>query len=546
MSHLILKQTLELQLRAPLDGQAVQREVTGLIKGGLAAALGDALDAAAPADRTLCLDRLTLDLGTVPARDYLQAILARFKEEMPLLLQKELGRPEASGRPTGGNLRVRSLDETMRFLLLTGNLPWWVPVQERPELGAQLTDWLRQPGSHLPWLQTQLAENKAVRMRVTAYLQDEQLAKELLPRLYRGPAAGLTESLIVWQAAFMETVRKEQPALSSLTLRQIFWSVVMACTAQTQPVLSLPVLRERLIAQLAEAVTLSTAYLTEGFTRTETAHGLRFDRRTAREFGGAGKLSGAPPDPVTLNERGKETTPNLRQSENREEAGPQAERDETRAAEPAKAGSPAGHKTEHQPNASRARRREDSSGDSPDHKSAPRTLEPAEDENVYDLDNAGLVLLHPLVGNLFREMKLVEGRDFIDETRRNRAVHLLQTLVTGEPTAEEWMCPLNKVLCGLHPHAPLPAIDPPGTETIDACEALLTRAIEHWSALKNTSVNGLRNTFLQRQGRLYEHDSHWLLRVEPKPFDLLLDHLPWGISLIRFTWMDRLLQTDWA
>ena len=76
--------------------------------------------------------------------------------------------------------------------------------------------------------------------------------------------------------------------------------------------------------------------------------------------------------------------------------------------------------------------------------------------------------------------------------------------------------------------------------------ALLDAAIGHWEALRGTSPDALRGEFLMRPGMLaVDADGDWLLRVEARTVDILLDQLPWGISLVKLPWMDRLLRVEW-
>ena len=69
--------------------------------------------------------------------------------------------------------------------------------------------------------------------------------------------------------------------------------------------------------------------------------------------------------------------------------------------------------------------------------------------------------------------------------------------------------------------------------------------IANWKVLGNTSVAGLRESFLQRGGSLKRHDEAWRLQVEPRAFDMLLDQLPWGYSTIKHPWMERVIHVDW-
>ena len=66
----------------------------------------------------------------------------------------------------------------------------------------------------------------------------------------------------------------------------------------------------------------------------------------------------------------------------------------------------------------------------------------------------------------------------------------------------------------------------------------------HWGALKSTSIDGLRNSFLMRNGKLSKEEI-WQLTVENKAWDVLLAQLPWGISMVKTPWMEELLYVHW-
>lgn len=164
------------------------------------------------------------------------------------------------------------------------------------------------------------------------------------------------------------------------------------------------------------------------------------------------------------------------------------------------------------------------------------------------MDNAGLVLVAAYAPRWFGMLGLLQpaqARAFYDEAASGRAVHLLQWLVDGQTDTDEHRLALNKLLCGLPLAALAPleiALHPREAET---GQALLQGVIAHWAALGRTSVGGLRETFLQREGRLLREDGAWRLRVAPRPFDMLLDRLPWGIGVIRLPWMPEPVHVDW-
>jgi hypothetical protein len=76
-------------------------------------------------------------------------------------------------------------------------------------------------------------------------------------------------------------------------------------------------------------------------------------------------------------------------------------------------------------------------------------------------------------------------------------------------------------------------------------EALLKALIGHWSALRDTSPDGLRGAFLLRPGKLSERGGEWLLQVERQAADILLGDLPWGYSAVRLPWMTGILWVEW-
>lgn len=160
------------------------------------------------------------------------------------------------------------------------------------------------------------------------------------------------------------------------------------------------------------------------------------------------------------------------------------------------------------------------------------------------IDNAGLILAWPFLARYFGQLGLVEDKAFASEEVQERAVLLLQHLVTGDSQWPEHRLLLNKLLCGWPP-------DETVAREIELSEAereesheLLASIVEHWPALKRTSVEGLRASFLQREGRL-THAQDWQLVVGRVGYDVLLDSIPWGIGFITLPWMKEPLFVEW-
>jgi hypothetical protein len=162
---------------------------------------------------------------------------------------------------------------------------------------------------------------------------------------------------------------------------------------------------------------------------------------------------------------------------------------------------------------------------------------------------AGLVLLHPYLPRFLGGCGVLDsaGRA-IPDSRLPRACAVLHALACGEAgtAVAEHQLPLIKLLLGRAPDQPLSAALP-RPEASDGAEidSLLAAVRSHWKALGNTSAEGLRLSFLQRRGLLRQADGAWQLNMQGESFDLLLDLLPWPISLVRLPWMARPLMVEW-
>jgi len=161
------------------------------------------------------------------------------------------------------------------------------------------------------------------------------------------------------------------------------------------------------------------------------------------------------------------------------------------------------------------------------------------------VENAGLVLLHPFLTGLFSNLQLTENGKFVAGSDQSFASRVLQYLVFGENDLTENFYPLNKILCGMEVSQVLGEEVEISQDFKTECEDLLQAVIGHWPVLKNTSMDGLRETFLQRPGKISRIDKGWKLQVEGKTVDVLLAKLPWGLGIIKLPWMNEMMFVDW-
>lgn len=161
------------------------------------------------------------------------------------------------------------------------------------------------------------------------------------------------------------------------------------------------------------------------------------------------------------------------------------------------------------------------------------------------VDNAGLVLLSPYLPALFSRLGYLAGGRFKSHAEADHAALLLHHLAHNQAETPAHPLVLNRLLCGTDSegrHLERRTLEV--GETVMADE-LLRAVVAHWTALKNTSPEGLRESFLARDGRLSLTDGAWHLEVMPKAWDVLLDRLPWGIGPIKHPWMKQLLFVHW-
>lgn len=168
--------------------------------------------------------------------------------------------------------------------------------------------------------------------------------------------------------------------------------------------------------------------------------------------------------------------------------------------------------------------------------------------------NAGLVLFNPFLPRFFERLGVLtpasdDGPPAVQGLEaRSRAVHLLQWLVDERLDAPESDLVFNKVLAGIDLTEPILSRHPASDDERAIATELLQAVIHHWPPLVNTSIAGLRETFLRREGRLELpslDNNQWSLLVQRRTVDVLMDRMPWPITPLRHRWMAAPLHVTW-
>lgn len=174
--------------------------------------------------------------------------------------------------------------------------------------------------------------------------------------------------------------------------------------------------------------------------------------------------------------------------------------------------------------------------------------EPMSDPKIFFIDNAGLCLLSAWFLRLLSMLDyLNEARKDIKDTKsRIRAIFLLQYLTYQEEKEyRETELVFNRLLVGLPMHIPLPKRLELTAEEKQIADSLLSAVKAHWPKMNGTSMKGFLQSFVTRTGRLEEQDEKWVLTVDDKAFDILLDSIPWGFRQIRLPWLKKYIQVKW-
>ncbi len=159
------------------------------------------------------------------------------------------------------------------------------------------------------------------------------------------------------------------------------------------------------------------------------------------------------------------------------------------------------------------------------------------------ISQAGLVLLANFLPQFFKNAGYLDKEGAFIEAREIPIV--LHYMATGETEVPEWKLTLPKILAGLRPGQHCNTGLQPTTELKKQIDALFAAAIGHWKALKNTSIEGFRETFLNREGVLQARNGFYYLDIEEQTLDILLNYVPWNYTTIRLNWMQSILFVTW-
>ncbi|VVD77976.1 hypothetical protein PCA20602_00958 [Pandoraea capi] len=181
-----------------------------------------------------------------------------------------------------------------------------------------------------------------------------------------------------------------------------------------------------------------------------------------------------------------------------------------------------------------------------DMRSSPSNTNEAAAQTPFDVPHAGIVLMCAFMPVLWEFVELTHDGRFVSEAAAERAVLLLYYAGTGQTEAPEHELTMHKLLCGVPFATPVARHLDITEKEAETCNRMIDAMLHHWTALGNTSRAGLREAFLQRDGRLSLAEDGWHLDVRRLTIDVLMRQMPWGISTIQLSWMEQPLWVNWT
>lgn len=485
-SHHIRSHTLDLHYHGAADGAWLRSEAEQWQRTVWMPMLGRLLDDLGPGVQTVVLDRLEVDIDDLTPDNWHtgsgNAALQKLEEAVRQKLAASLGRTLPA--------QHRALDAAIHYLL-TGALPWWSPAALRTDPGAWLRQWvLDTPKADLAEEAPALLATAAARTRLAAEVYDESFWK-----LVRAIAAG--SDAAVWQQAYLEC--KAALYAAGVAVGSFSASCRAAVLGSALRMRRQGSAGPHLIGELASLLEADTQRLLQPLLdQLIGMNGPQHPTHTAGAFSGKEQQAEEAAEPMS-----------------------------GAAAEAMLPDSLTGTLS------ADALLFSDAVLDS-----GSRDL-----EAHHYIAGAGAVLLAPFLPQLFSNLGWADGKVL---KQADKAAVMVHYLVWGRDDYHEWELLLPKLLCGL----PLEALVPSGAVQLagderTAADELLQSAIAHWAVLKSTSPDGLRDAFLQREGRLTEKAGAWRLLVQPAAHDVLLQHLPWTFGIARLPWMEEPLYVDW-
>lgn len=182
-------------------------------------------------------------------------------------------------------------------------------------------------------------------------------------------------------------------------------------------------------------------------------------------------------------------------------------------------------------------------------KESPELIEPKKIAEVLEegiiVQNAGLVLLHPFLKPFFENLGFLSEEKILLKDKIPEVLASLYFLATKQEGASEHELLCEKFLCDIPFEEAVLPVKKLSLKQKEACNEMLGAALSHWPALKTNNIDALRSEFLMREGKIIANAEREKLFIQRKTQDILLDQLPWSLSLMKCPWKKNMVFLEW-
>lgn len=163
------------------------------------------------------------------------------------------------------------------------------------------------------------------------------------------------------------------------------------------------------------------------------------------------------------------------------------------------------------------------------------------------IENAGLNLCVPIFSQLFENLNLYKDNAFINERAQFHAVKVLFYLSFKNEIFSESKASYCKILSGLNSDTAMLYNGDLSAEEMVLCDEALDSIVQEWKALKSTSSDAFRNSFIQRIGLIKQSDNAIEIHLEDSGIDYFIQYNPppWSIGMVHLPWLDKIIYVNW-
>jgi len=475
--------SFQLQYNGNVDGIAIKKTTEDIVEQSFLPALEHLLDKHSPPQNVISIDKLICEIN-IDAGDLNDGLAGKIMLQLEKLLLEKLVLVNDTEQPP---TIEKHFADTLLYYLENGYLPWWAAISSKQQLNKLIISLVESvPPASIADALLILLKHETVVARICNDFEDATFWSffKLLP----GWAGNSITT--AWQQDYFTFIAGER---SSPDKRLI-------------PLLYKKSLLKSLSLYKANQLAFNLVEINKQFVSSFTAGvWLQFNSFNKNFAAGAAKLINK-----IKNEELK-TTLALAGNQDNGTNGEKSQKKETEKSDQAreKAEEPEGT--------------------------------PIKDA-IY-INNSGLVIIAPYLGMFFRKAGIVEDDKITDLTK---AITLLNYISKGFDAFAEFEIVLPKLLCGFGVKDAIKSRYIITGDDVAMIDELLSSIIVNWPILKNTSNETLRSTFLLRDGKLTFKDNGSHLKVQQNSLDVLLEHLPWNISMVKLPWMKKILYVDWV